>query len=105
MALDGANWDALVRHAVQFCLRRREVTDRNNPVGNSDFTRMVEALALGITNRSTPNGSDDARGAPSQTYGSDHPHPCPNDRGPSRSPGGSEAGSYTDPKTLTHLLR
>jgi len=36
--------------------------DRYNPAGNSDFTRKAEALALGITNWSTPKATDGAKG-------------------------------------------
>ena len=43
-------------------------TDRYNPAGNSDFTRKAEALALGITNWSTPKATDGAKGGPGQSY-------------------------------------
>ena len=52
-------------------------TDRYNPAGNSDFTRKAEALALGITNWSTPKGSDGAKGGPGQSYGSGGMRPLP----------------------------
>ena len=39
------------------------------PVGNSDFTRKAEALALGITNWSTLKDTDGAKGGPGQSYG------------------------------------
>ena len=52
-------------------------TDRYNPAGNSDFTRKAEALALGITNWSTPKGSDGAKGGPGQSYGSGGMPPLP----------------------------
>ena len=48
-----------------------------NPAGNSDFTRKAEALALGITNWSTPKGSDGAKGGPGQSYGSGGMPPLP----------------------------
>jgi len=41
-----------------------------NPAGNSDFTRKAEALALGITNWSTPKAANAAKGGPGQSYGS-----------------------------------
>jgi hypothetical protein len=41
-----------------------------NPAGNSDFTRKAEALALGISNWSTPKATDGAKGGPGQSYGS-----------------------------------
>ena len=47
------------------------------PVGNSDFTRKAEALALGITNWSTPKATDGAKGGPSQSYGSGGTPPLP----------------------------
>jgi len=40
-----------------------------NPAGSSDFTRKAEALALGITNWSTPKATDGANGGPGQSYG------------------------------------
>ena len=52
-------------------------TDRYNPAGNSDFTRKAEALALGITNWSSPKGSDGAKGGPGQSYGSGGMPPLP----------------------------
>lgn len=52
-------------------------TQRYNPAGNSDFTRKAEALALGITNWSTPKATDGAKGGPSQTYGSGGMPPLP----------------------------
>jgi hypothetical protein len=48
-----------------------------NPAGNSDFTRKAEALALGITNWSTPKGTDGAKGGPRQSYGSGGMPPLP----------------------------
>ena len=52
-------------------------TTNYNPAGNSDFTRRVEALALGITNWSTPKGSDGTKGGPGQSYGSGGMPPLP----------------------------
>ncbi|HQU69069.1 MAG TPA: DNA methyltransferase [Albidovulum sp.] len=52
-------------------------TDRYNPAGNSDFTRKAEALALGITNWSTPKATDGAKGGPGQSYGSGGTPPLP----------------------------
>ena len=52
-------------------------TANYNPAGNSDFTRKAEALALGITNWSTPKGSDGAKGGPGQSYGSGGMSPLP----------------------------
>ena len=52
-------------------------TDRYNLAGNSDFTRKAEALALGITNWSTPKATDGAKGGPAQTYGSGGMPPLP----------------------------
>jgi len=52
-------------------------TDRYNPAGNSDFTRKAEALALGITNWSTPMRTDGAKGGPGQNYGSGVMPPLP----------------------------
>jgi len=52
-------------------------TDRYNPAGNSDFTRKAEALALGITNWSTPKATDGANGGPGQSYGSGGMPPLP----------------------------
>jgi site-specific DNA-cytosine methylase len=52
-------------------------TANYNPAGNSDFTRKAEALALGITNWSTPKGSDGAKGGPGQSYGSGGVPPLP----------------------------
>ena len=52
-------------------------TTRYNPAGNSDFTRKVEALALGIANWSTPKASDGAKGGPGQSYGSGGIPPLP----------------------------
>jgi hypothetical protein len=48
-----------------------------NPVGNSNFTRKAEALALGITNWSTPKATDGAKGGPGQSYGSGGTPPLP----------------------------
>jgi hypothetical protein len=48
-----------------------------NPAGNSDFTRKAEALALGITNWSTPKATDGAKGGPAQSYGSGGMPPLP----------------------------
>ncbi|WP_259400357.1 DNA methyltransferase [Roseovarius sp. SCSIO 43702] len=48
-----------------------------NPAGNSDFTRKAEALALGITNWSTPKATDGAKGGPGQNYGSGGRPPLP----------------------------
>ena len=48
-----------------------------NPTGNSDFTRKAEALALGITNWSTPKATDGAKGGPGQSYGSGGMPPLP----------------------------
>ena len=52
-------------------------TDRYDPAGNSDFTRKAEALALGITNWSTPKATDGAKGGPGQSYGSGGMPPLP----------------------------
>jgi len=52
-------------------------TDRYNPAGNSDFTRKAEALALGISNWSTPKATDGAKGRPGQSYGSGGMPPLP----------------------------
>ena len=52
-------------------------TDRYNPAGNSDFTRKAEALALGITNWSTPKATDGAKRGPGQSYGSGGTPPLP----------------------------
>jgi hypothetical protein len=52
-------------------------TDRYNPAGNSDFTRKAEALALGISNWSTPKATDGAKGGPGQSYGSGGRPPLP----------------------------
>jgi len=54
-------------------------TDRYNPAGNSDFTRKAEALALalGISNWSTPKATDGAKGGPGQSYGSGGTPPLP----------------------------
>jgi hypothetical protein len=52
-------------------------TDRYNPAGNSDFTRKAEALALSITNWSTPKATDGAKGGPGQSYGSGGMPPLP----------------------------
>lgn len=52
-------------------------TDRYNPAGNSDFTRKAEALALGLTNWSTPKATDGAKGGPGQSYGSGGTPPLP----------------------------
>ncbi len=48
-----------------------------NPAGNSDFTRKAEALALGISNWSTPKATDGAKGGPGQSYGSGGVPPLP----------------------------
>jgi len=48
-----------------------------NPAGNSDFTRKAEALALGISNWSTPKATDGAKGGPGQSYGSGGMPPLP----------------------------
>jgi hypothetical protein len=48
-----------------------------NPAGNSDFTRKAEALALGITNWSTPKATDGAKGGPGQSCGSGGMPPLP----------------------------
>jgi len=48
-----------------------------NPAGNSDFTRKTEALALGITNWSTPKATDGAKGGPGQSYCSRGRPPLP----------------------------
>ena len=48
-----------------------------NPAGNSDFARKAEALALGITNWSTPKATDGAKGGPGQSYGSGGMPPLP----------------------------
>jgi hypothetical protein len=48
-----------------------------NAAGNSDFTRKAEALALGITNWSTPKATDGAKGGPGQSYGSGGTPPLP----------------------------
>ena len=52
-------------------------TTSYNPAGNSDFTRKAEALALGITNWSTPKATDGAKGGPGQNYGSGGTPPLP----------------------------
>jgi len=52
-------------------------TSSYNPAGNSDFTRKAEALALGITNWSTPKATDGAKGGPGQSYGSGGTPPLP----------------------------
>jgi len=52
-------------------------TVRYNPAGNSDFTRKAEALALGISNWSTPKATDGAKGGPGQSYGSGGTPPLP----------------------------
>jgi hypothetical protein len=52
-------------------------TSNYNPAGNSDFTRKAEALALGITNWSTPKATDGAKGGSGQTYGSGGMPPLP----------------------------
>jgi hypothetical protein len=52
-------------------------TVRYNPAGNSDFTRKAEALALGITNWSTPKATNGAKGGPGQSYGSGGTPPLP----------------------------
>jgi len=48
-----------------------------NPAKNSDFTRKAEALALGISNWSTPKATDGAKGGPGQSYGSGGTPPLP----------------------------
>ena len=52
-------------------------TTSYNPAGNSDFTRKAEALALGITNWSTPKARNGAKGGPGQSYGSGGRPPMP----------------------------
>ena len=59
-------------------------TANYNPAGNSEFagadlrfTRKAEALALGITNWSTPKATDGAKGGPGQSYGSGGTPPLP----------------------------
>ncbi len=52
-------------------------TGSYNAAGNSDFTRKAEALALGITNWSTPKATDGAKGGPGQSYGSGGTPPLP----------------------------
>jgi len=52
-------------------------TANYNAAGNSDFTRKAEALALGITNWSTPKATDGAKGGPGQSYGSGGTPPLP----------------------------
>ena len=52
-------------------------TANYNAAGNSDFTRKAEALALGITNWSTPKATDGAKGGPGQSYGSGGMPPLP----------------------------
>jgi hypothetical protein len=52
-------------------------TTSYNAAGNSDFTRKAEALALGITNWSTPKATDGAKGGPGQSYGSGGTPPLP----------------------------
>jgi hypothetical protein len=52
-------------------------TGSYNAAGNSDFTRKAEALALGITNWSTPKATDGAKGGPGQCYGSGGMPPLP----------------------------
>ena len=59
-------------------------TGSYNPAGNSEFagadlrfTRKAEALALGITNWSTPKATDGAKGGPGQSYGSGGTPPLP----------------------------
>ena len=52
-------------------------TRRYNAAGNSDFTRKAEALALGITNWSTPKATDGAKGGPGQSYGTGGTPPLP----------------------------
>ena len=48
-----------------------------NQAGNSDFTRKAEAMALGITNWSTPKATDGVKGGPGQSYGSGGTPPLP----------------------------
>lgn len=52
-------------------------TSSYNAAVNSDFTRKAEALALGITNWSTPKATDGAKGGPGQSYGSGGTPPLP----------------------------
>jgi hypothetical protein len=52
-------------------------TGSYNPAGNSDFGRRAEALALGITNWSTPKATDGAKGGPGQSYSSGGTPPLP----------------------------
>uniref|UniRef100_UPI004048D603 DNA methyltransferase n=1 Tax=Yoonia sp. TaxID=2212373 RepID=UPI004048D603 len=52
-------------------------TGSYNPAGNSDFTRKAEALALGISNWSTPKATDGAKSGPGQSYGSGGTPPLP----------------------------
>tara|TARA_R110002051_G_scaffold191499_5_gene260195 strand:+ start:165 stop:818 length:654 start_codon:yes stop_codon:yes gene_type:complete len=52
-------------------------TAKYNPAGNSDFTRKAEALALDISNWSTPKATDGAKGGPGQSYGSGGTPPLP----------------------------
>ena len=52
-------------------------TGSYNAAGNSDFTRKAEALALGISNWSTPKATDGAKGGPGQSYGSGGMPPLP----------------------------
>ncbi len=45
--------------------------------GNSGFARKAEALALGITNGSTPKATDGAKGGPGQSCDSGGMSPPP----------------------------
>ena len=86
-------------------------TGRYNPAGNSDFTRKAEALALGITNWSTPKATDGAKGGPGQSYGSGGMPPLPAQAAQWPTPaaqnwkGSSEASiTRTDGKSRMDLL-
>ena len=93
-------------------------TANYNPAGTSEFagadlrfTRKAEALALGITNWSTPKGSDGAKGGPGQSYGSGGMPPLPAQAAQWQTPaaqnwkGSSEASiSRTDGKSRMDIL-
>ena len=86
-------------------------TAKYNPAGNSDFTRKAEALALGITNWSTPKATDGAKGGPGQSYGSGRTPPLPAQAAQWPTPaaqnwkGSSEASiTRTDGKSRMDLL-
>ena len=49
----------------------------STPARRGESTRKAEALALGITNWSTPKGSDGAKAGPGQSYGSGGMPPLP----------------------------